>query len=107
MSAFVHTAIVMLLLGGGVLLMVIAGIGLIRMPDFYLRASAASKAATLGVVLVMLATALHFGELGSSGRALAVISFMLLTAPVAAHLLGRTAYQLGLPLWQPPEGTGK
>jgi multicomponent Na+:H+ antiporter subunit G len=81
----------------GVVLMWIAAIGLLRMPDLYLRTSVTSKGATLGIAALLLAVALHFGELGTSSRALAVIIFMMVSAPVAAHMLGRAAYRSRVP----------
>ncbi len=89
-------AIVMLL---GALFMLIASIGLLRMPDLFLRMSATSKAATLGAGLVMAAAALYFSEAGITTRVLVVIVFLLLTVPVAAHMIGRAAYFDGVPLW--------
>ncbi len=84
----------------GVVLMWIAAIGLLRMPDLYLRTSVTSKGATLGIAALLLGVALHSGELGTSSRALAVIIFMMVTAPVAAHMLGRAAYRSGVPFAQ-------
>ena len=89
--------LIALLLLLGVILMWIAAIGMLRMPDLYLRTSVSSKGATLGVAALMLAGALHFGELGASSRALAVIIFMMVTAPVAAHMIGRAAYRSQVP----------
>lgn len=91
--------LILLLMGIGVALILIASVGLLRMPDLYLRTSVASKGSTLGIATIMLAVAIYFGELGTSSRALAVIIFMMLTAPVAAHMLGRSAYRDGVPLW--------
>jgi len=88
------------LIGIGVFFMLVASIGVLRMPDIFLRMSASSKASTLGVTSLLMATALHFGELGVTSRALATVIFILLTAPVAAHILGRAAYFVNVPLWQ-------
>lgn len=96
MSILMEYLIVALLLLG-VALMWIAAIGMLRMPDLYLRTSVSSKGATLGVASLMLAGALYFGELGASSRALAVIVFMMVTAPVAAHMIGRAAYRSQVP----------
>ncbi|QDU65582.1 monovalent cation/H(+) antiporter subunit G [Engelhardtia mirabilis] len=87
------------LLVPGAALMLIGAIGAIRLQDTYLRMSATSKAATLGVVLMLAAGAVHFGDMGTSTRAVATMLFMLLTAPVAAHMIGRAAYLAGEPLW--------
>ena len=83
----------------GAIFMFIAGIGILRMPDLYTRMSSTTKVATLGIGLTLLAAAVYFSELGITSRALATIAFVLLTAPVAAHMIGRAAYFGGVPLW--------
>ncbi len=92
------TGIVMMVLG--VLLILIAGIGILRMPDLYTRMSASTKASTLGLGLILLGTAVTFGSFGIASRALATIVFVMLTAPVSAHLMGRAAYTNGVKLWE-------
>ena len=84
----------------GTFFMVLAGIGLLRMPDLFLRMSASTKASTLGAGFILLAAALYFEDLGTTSRALATIVFIFLTAPVAAHRIGRAAYFNGVPLWE-------
>lgn len=84
----------------GAALMLIASIGVVRMPDLFTRMQATTKAATLGAGLVILGTAVHFSTFSVTTRAVAAIAFVLLTAPIAAHLLGRAAYFLGVPLWE-------
>lgn len=83
----------------GASFMLLAAIGVLRMPDLYLRMSATSKAATLGVICVMLAAALHFNSFSISARIIAIIVFLILTAPVAAHKIARAAYLAGPGLW--------
>ncbi|MCB0209447.1 MAG: monovalent cation/H(+) antiporter subunit G [Anaerolineae bacterium] len=80
--------------------MLISAIGVLRLPDLYLRMSASTKSSTLGVIFILLAAALFFDELSIVSRALAAIAFLLLTAPVAAHRMGRAAYFNGVPLWE-------
>lgn len=80
-----------LLLVVGTLFMLIAAIGLVRMPDLFLRMSAATKAATLGILCVLGGVALHFGDVVVVLRAVAIALFLSLTAPVAAHMIGRAA----------------
>jgi len=77
-----------------------AALGMVRMPDIFLRLSCTSKAATLGIGLLLVALAIHFGKLDVSGRALATIGFIVLTTPVASHRIGRVAYLDGAPLWE-------
>lgn len=84
----------------GAVFMLLAGLGVVRMPDLYLRMSATTKAATLGVSAMLLALAVYFGRLDIASRALATIAFLLLTAPIAAHMIGRAAYFAGVPMWE-------
>lgn len=89
---------VFLFIGAGFLLL--AAIGVIRMPDLYSRIQAATKASTLGVGCIIFGLAVHFNDIGISIRALLVIAFFFLTSPVAAHVIGRAAYFVGVPLWE-------
>ncbi|MEM6679343.1 MAG: monovalent cation/H(+) antiporter subunit G [Pseudomonadota bacterium] len=77
---------------------VIAAIGLLRMPDVFMRMHASTKAGTLGVGLIMIGAAIGFDEGWAVVRALGAFVFLLLTAPVAAHMIGRAAYRARAPL---------
>jgi multicomponent Na+:H+ antiporter subunit G len=94
MSELVATIAVVL----GTLLGVLSAVGLLRMPDVYIRLQVASKASSLGVALLMLGVAVHFNELSVTVRAVLVVVFLFLTSPVAAHVIGRAAYMTGVPL---------
>ena len=59
---------------------------------------AATKAGTLGAGLLIIAEALFYRQLGISLRAVTVIALLLLTAPVAAHLIARASYLSGVEL---------
>ena len=84
----------------------VAALGVLRMPDLMLRMHASTKAGTLACGVTMLATALVFGDLAVAVRAAGVVLFLLLTAPVAAHMLGRAALRTGVTtrLWDPARG---
>ena len=88
-----------LVIAGG-LFALAAALGVLRLPDVFIRMHASTKAGTLGCGLILVAVAVHFGEAGIVARALAAIVFLLLTAPVAAHMIGRAAYRTGVPLWK-------
>jgi multicomponent Na+:H+ antiporter subunit G len=92
--------IIMALAGLGTLFILLAAIGIVRMPDLYLRISVTTKAATLGIGLLLVCCALHFGTVAVTSRVVAIIFFMILTAPVGAHLIGRAAYFVGVPMWK-------
>lgn len=80
--------------------MLVAGIGVLRMPDLFMRMHAATKAGTLGVGLVLTSVGVHYGDAAIAIRAAVAILFLVLTAPVAAHLIGRAAYRTGVRLWE-------
>lgn len=85
------TASVMLLLGAFFVLM--GSIGLARLPDFFTRLHAPTKATTLGIGSMLLASLLIFtfktGEFAI--KEVLITMFLFITAPVAAHLLGKAA----------------
>jgi len=84
----------------GVMAILVAAIGILRMPDFYLRLSVTVKAATLGSGLLLFSLAIFFPQVSVTTKALAIGFFLLLTAPVAAHMIGRAAYVIGTTLWK-------
>jgi multicomponent Na+:H+ antiporter subunit G len=88
-----------LLLAGGIFAF-IAALGIVRLPDAIIRMHAATKAGTLGCGLIFAAVAVNRLETGTTLRAGAAIVFLLLTAPVAAHLIGRAGYKSGIRLWE-------
>lgn len=84
----------------GTFLLLLAGIGIVRLPDIFLRMSAASKASSLGAGCILLAIAVSAADIAITVRAVAGVLFLFLTAPVAAHMIGRAAYMIGVPLWK-------
>jgi multicomponent Na+:H+ antiporter subunit G len=96
----VRQALASLLLVVGALAMLLAALGLVRLPDLYTRMQAATKAGALGGACAMVAVALHFGDLGVATRAAVVVAFVFFTAPVSAHLIARAAYMAGVALWE-------
>ena len=91
--------VISILLVIGAFFMLVAGLGMMRMPDLFLRMSCSTKAATIGVGTLLFTLALYFANLGVATRALATICFIFLTAPVGAHRIGRIAYLVGVKLW--------
>jgi len=92
--------LIIILCSFGVLFILLAAIGVVRMPDFYLRVSVTTKAATLGIGLILISAAIYFGDISVTSRVLAIIFFLFLTAPVAAHMIGRASYFIGTELWE-------
>ncbi len=87
----------------GAFFVLVAALGALRMPDLFLRMHAATKAGTLGAGLVLAAALFVFGTTAVATKAVLVFLFLLLTAPVGAHVLGRAAYFDGVQLWERTE----
>ncbi|MEX0762049.1 MAG: monovalent cation/H(+) antiporter subunit G [Dehalococcoidia bacterium] len=84
----------------GALFLLLAALGVLRMPDLFTRLSAQTKAVALGSGSMFMAVLVHFDDVTTDTRAIAGIAFFLVTAPVAGHVIARAAYRLGLPLWE-------
>jgi multicomponent Na+:H+ antiporter subunit G len=83
----------------GALFALVAAIGVVRLPDFYTRTHAASKAGTVGSGILLVALAVFADDQATVTRALAGVAFFVLTAPVSSHLLAKAAHNAGYPLW--------
>ncbi|KPP99631.1 MAG: multicomponent Na+:H+ antiporter subunit MnhG [Bacteroidetes bacterium HLUCCA01] len=84
----------------GAFFTLVAAIGVVRLPDILMRMHASTKAGTLGTGFILLAVAVTTPDFGVITRAIATILFLVVTAPVAAHLIGRASYQNGNKLWK-------
>jgi multicomponent Na+:H+ antiporter subunit G len=92
--------VIAILMFVGSLFILVASVGLLRMPDLFMRLSASAKASTLGIALNLVAAALYFNRTGVTVQAVAIVVFVILTAPVAAHMIARAAYFNRVPLWK-------
>lgn len=86
------------LLLGGAGLALLAGIGLQQFDDVFARIHASSKAITLGLLLIVLGTSLQMTNRGDVAKLLLAATLQFVTAPVAAHMVGRAAYRAGTEL---------
>jgi len=84
---------IFLVLGAGFAL--VGSIGLLRLPDFYTRLHGPTKATTLGLGGLLIASMIYFSSRGDvSLHELLVTLFLFMTAPVSAHLLAKAALHL-------------
>src|SRR5574339_521760 len=77
----------------------LAALGVVRMPDVFTRMQASTKASTLGLGLLLLGAAAQMGDFGSVIRIASIGAFVLLTTPVAGHVIARASYLADVPLW--------
>lgn len=83
----------------GLVLMIIGSVGLLRLPDFFARTHAASKVDTVGIVVALIGISFLGGGWIDSGKVLVAALLIMITNPVAAHMLARAAYRSGLKPW--------
>lgn len=90
---FVLELIITLFLIGGALVALIGSIGLARLKDFYMRLHGPTKASTLGVGCILVASLLYFSYLkgGISVQEALITLFLFVTAPVSAHMMAKAA----------------
>jgi multicomponent K+:H+ antiporter subunit G len=85
---------ILIILGGFFTL--VGSLGLFKLPDFYMRLHGPTKASTLGVGAVLIASALYFstktGDI--SLHEILVTLFLFITAPVSAHLMAKAALHI-------------
>jgi monovalent cation/proton antiporter MnhG/PhaG subunit len=88
-----------LFLVAGAGLCLIAAVGVLRLPDYFMRMHAATKAGVAGCGLLLIGVAFAEPSPGMWIKVAIAIVFLLLTQPIAGHLLARAGYVAGVPLW--------
>lgn len=96
-----------LLLVGGAVFILIAAIGLVRLPDVLCRSHAVAKAGTLGIFSMLLGLWLELGVAAAGLKVVLAILFQVATIPAASHLVSLLALQKNFPRWRetPPSGS--
>lgn len=91
-------ALIIFIISVGVLFTLVAVIGILRLPDVYTRAHAASKSATFGVLSILLGSFLYIWIFNGffSIKLILGIVFLFITAPIGGHLMARAAYMSGV-----------
>ena len=84
----------------GVLFMLISSIGIIRLPDFYIRNSASTKAVVLGLALILFGVGIYYNNIMIFLEVIAILFFISLIMPLAAHIIARAAYKNKVPFWK-------
>lgn len=92
-----------LVVSGG-LLMVVGGIGLVRLPDFYTRLHAGGVIDTLGADLILLGMALQAGFSLVTAKLVLIALFLFFTSPTSTHAAANAAYFAGLRPWTAEDG---
>lgn len=85
MNPLITSALLLL----GATFVLLASIGIVRMPDLYCRMHAATKAGTFGLATMLLALVLSYPNPRCIVQSGLILIFYYLTAPVAAQMIGR------------------
>lgn len=99
-AADIREIISSLFIIAGVFFMTISAIGLLRLPDFYIRNSASTKASTLGLGLILFGISIYFNELEIALEIIAILVFIFLISPLSAHMMARSAFKTNIPFWE-------
>ena len=94
MTATVLDVVSAVLLLAGALQCLVGAVGMVRLPSLLSRMQAATKPQTVGLLLILAGTALRLPP-GPAATLLLVAVFQVITAPVIAQLIGRSAYRSG------------
>ena len=88
----------------GSFLTFIAALGVLRLPDFFMRMHAATKAGVVGPSLILLGAGFYDPSWSTWVKITFGILFLFMTTPIAGHLLGKAGFLGGVTLW---EGTSR
>jgi multicomponent Na+:H+ antiporter subunit G len=100
------TLLIVALLLAGFFFHAVAALGVARLPDFYTRLHAVSKAETLGVILTVSALVVWAGPSLLAAKLILVAAFLFLANPTSTHAIARAALRTGLEPWGRP-GTAR
>ena len=98
----VFDVVAVVAMASGVLLALVAAVGVHRLPDTLSRMHAATKPATLGVVLCALGAVIRLPDASDAAKIAVVVVLQLASAPVGAHLLGRAVHKIDTPTGDEP-----
>jgi multicomponent Na+:H+ antiporter subunit G len=99
MQLFIEIVCSVLILIGS-LFMLISSIGIIRLPDFYIRNSASTKAVVLGLAFILFGVGIYFNNILIFLEVIVILFFISLIMPLSAHIIARAACKTNVPFWK-------
>ena len=87
-------------IGAGLFFLVVAAIGVVRLPDVFSRSHAVSLTDSLGAFLMLVGISLHEGLDRNTMKILAVLALLFILNPVISHAAIRAALRSGLKPWK-------
>lgn len=96
-----RTIVVAVLLGIGAVVSMSAAVGIVRLPDVYLRIQASAKMIIAGAFPVLVGIVVAKGiDTPYASRALIVAVLLVVMNPIASHVLARASYKAGISMWK-------
>ena len=92
--------IVCIFLGLGLFFIIIAAVGVLKLPDFYSRLHASGIGETLGLLLFGVGLAINAGFSGTTIKILIVVVAVAIATPIGTHTIGRSAFKSGKTIWR-------
>jgi multicomponent Na+:H+ antiporter subunit G len=83
----------------GALFVLVSAIGLLRLPDLFMRMHATTKTTSLGITLILIGVLITFPTWSVLLKGLLIIAFIFLTSPLGAHMISKAGYLLGIKKW--------
>lgn len=84
----------------GALFILISAIGLLRLPDLFMRMHASTKTTSMGFTLILIGVIVAFPAPGTVIKSLLIIIFIYLTTPLGTHMVGKSGHLLGIKQWR-------
>ncbi len=78
-------------------------IGMLRLPDFYTRIHASGNSETLATMFIFTGLIIYEGLTMTSAKLVLIMGFVFLANPIGSHILSKSAYKSGYPVWQVKE----
>lgn len=91
----------------GFFFVIVAAVGVLRLPDFYTRMHASGKSETLGIMLTLIGLAIYQGFNLVSLKILMISVFVLLANPIGSHAISRAAFYAGVKPWKKSDAAPK
>lgn len=84
----------------GATFVLVSAIGLVRLPDLFMRLHATTKTTSLGLTLILIGVLFAFPAWNIFLKGLLIIAFIFLTTPLGVHMISKAGYLLGIKKWR-------
>lgn len=83
----------------GACFILVSAIGILRLPDLYMRMHATTKTTSMGITGILVAVMIVYPDFATIIKGFLVILFIYLTTPLGAHMLGKAGILRNIKKW--------